>query len=84
MKLSNIQNNDKLVRKRGLAVLCASIVSTDGILSVPLQLGTKLFLLGASVISPGLESWTQPLSEIDAEFTNDVLKYVNLKSLGNF
>ena len=54
MKLSDIQENDKLIMTRGLAVLYPSIVSTDGILSVPLQLGAKLLLLRASVISPGL------------------------------
>ena len=37
-KLSDIHSDDSLITKRGLAVLCASLVSTDGIFSVPLQL----------------------------------------------
>ena len=39
MQLNDIQNNPKLVTKRVLAVLCASVVSTDGMLSVPLIRG---------------------------------------------
>ena len=44
VKLSDIKDNPKLVTKRGIAVLCASVLSTDGVLSVPLQLGAKLLL----------------------------------------
>ena len=82
MKLSDIRNNAKLVTKRGLAVFCASVVSTDSVLSVPLQLGAKLLLSRASVLSPGLESENKPLVNIDSEFTQDVLSQI--KSIRKF
>ena len=75
-KLSDIYENDNLVTKRGLAVLCASLVSTDGVLSVPLQLGAKLLLSRAAVVCPGMESWNKPLVEDDPEFVEDVRRYV--------
>ena len=56
-KLSDVHENDNLVTKRGIAVLCASLVSTDGVLSVTLQLGAKLMLSHAAVVCPGMESW---------------------------
>ena len=51
-------------------------MSTDGVLSAPLQLDAKSLLSRASVISPGLESWNKPQIDLDSEFTNDVLSYV--------
>ena len=76
MSLSEVQGNPKIITKRALAVLCASIVSTDGVMSAPLQLGAKLLLSRASVLCPGLEMWNKPLDEIDSKFTQDVLRYV--------
>ena len=73
MSLNKVQDDPNLITKRSLAVLTASIVSTDGIISVPLQLGAKLLLSRASVICPGLDSWNQPLHEIDKEFCSDIL-----------
>ena len=64
-KLSDVHANDGLITKRGLAVLCASLVSTDGVLSVPLQLGAKLLLSRAAVVCPGMESWNRQLVEDD-------------------
>ena len=65
MQLNDDQHNAKLITKPGLAVLWASIVSTDGVLSVPLQLGAKLLLSKAAVISPGLDSWNKTLIDKD-------------------
>ena len=81
-QLSDVHDNDRLITKRGLAVLCASLVSTDGILSVPLQLGAKILLSRASVISPGMESWNLPLDNVDPDFASDVCRYV--ESIENF
>ena len=75
-KLSDVQENDNIITKRGIAVLCASLVSTDGVLSVPLQLGAKLLLSRAAVVCPGMESWNKPLVEDDPEFIEDVCRYI--------
>ena len=64
--LSEIDEDIRLITKRTLAVLCASIVATDGILSAPLQLGSKLLLSRAAVLLPGLENWNLPLIDVDA------------------
>ena len=80
--MSDVHDNDRLITKRGLAVLCISLVSTDGILFVPLQLGAKLLLSPSSVISPGMENWNLPLVEVDPDFASDVCKYV--KSIEHF
>ena len=75
-KLSDVHSDDSLITKLGLAVLCASLVSTDGTLSVPLQLGAKLLLSCAAVVCPGMESWNRPLVEDDPGFVEDVSWYV--------
>ena len=73
-KLSDVHSDDSIVIKHGLAMLCASLVSSDGILSVPLQLGAKLLLSRAAVICPGMESWNRPLVKDDPEFVDNVCK----------
>ena len=75
-KLSDVHENDNLVTKRKIAVLCASLVSTDGVLSVPLQLGAKFLLSRVAVVCPGMESWNRPLVEDDPGFVEDVRRYV--------
>ena len=52
------------------------MVSTDGVLSVPLQLGAKLLLSCAVVVCPGMESWNKPLGKDHPEFIEDVRQYV--------
>ena len=51
--IRQIRENPELITRRALSVLCASIVSTDGVLSAPLQLGAKLLLSRAAVLCPG-------------------------------
>ena len=67
--LSVVEDNNEIVTKRALAVLTASIVSTDGILSAPLQLGAKLLLSRAATLCAGTDSvkWTVPLKTIDSD-----------------
>ena len=56
--IRQIRKSPELINRRALSVLCASIVSTDGILSAPLQLGAKIILSRAAVLCPGgVESW---------------------------
>ena len=73
-----VEENDAMVTKRSLAVLTASIVSTDGVLSAPLQLGAKLLLSRAATLCPGTDSvkWTVPLKTIDSEIVTDVVSYI--------
>ena len=81
--IRQIRENPELITRRALSVLCASIVSTDGVLSAPLQLGAKLLLSRAAVLCPGgVESWRKELQNIDKGFTEDVLLY--LKSIENY
>ena len=55
-----------------LSVLCASIVSTDG-----MQLGTKLLLSRAAVLCPGgIESWREELQSTEPNFVQDKLLYI--------
>ena len=75
-KLADVHSDDNLITKCGLAVLCAYLVSTDGILSVPLQLGARLLLSHAAVVCPGMESWNRPLVEDNPGFVEDVRRYV--------
>ena len=76
--ISQMLEDDKVITKRSLAVLTASIVSTDGVLSAPLQLGAKLLLSRVSTLCPGSEGaqWNVPLVTIDKEFVEDVKAYV--------
>jgi len=77
VKLKEIRENPHLITRRALSVLCASIVSTDGVLSAPLQLGAKLLLSRAAVLCPGgVESWRKELQSIDSQFTEDVISYI--------
>ena len=53
-------------------------MSTDGIMSAPLQIGAKLLLSRPAQIMPGgTEVWRKPLIEVDREFVQDCLKYIN-------
>ena len=56
VNLLDFCQNEKQITKRSLAVLTASTVSTDGILSIPLQLGAKLLLSRASALCPEMEN----------------------------
>ena len=66
-KLEEVNENPSMITRRSLSVLSASIVSTDGILSAPLQIGAKLLLSRASQLLPG----------VDSKFVQDCLEYIN-------
>ena len=72
-----------MITRRSLSVLCASIVSTDGVPSIPLPLGTKLLLSRAPNLCPGkIESWREELQSIDPNFVQDKLLYI--RSIGPY
>ena len=77
-KLGEAHENPSMITRRSLAVLCASITSTDGVLSAPLQVGAKLLVSRAAQLLPGgPEVWRKPLVGIDDEFVGDCLKYID-------
>ena len=77
-KLEDAYKNPSMIARRRLSVLSASIISADGILLAPLQVGTKLLLSRAVQLLPGHhEFWRKPPMEVDIEFVQDCLKYID-------
>ena len=77
-KLEEANENPSMITRRSLAVLSASIVSTDGVLSAPLHMGAKLLLSRAAQLLPGgPEVWRKPLMEVESENVQDCLKYID-------
>ena len=69
MKIEEANGNSSMITRRSLAVLSASIISTDCVLSTPLQVGAKLLLSRAAQLLPGgPEVWRKPLMGVDNEF----------------
>ena len=52
-KLEEAHENPSMITRRSLDLLCASVNSTDGVLSAPLQVGAKLLVSRAAQLLPG-------------------------------